>query len=183
MKHSTLLIFEGSFDPAYVLTITAHPSQLQPVTNKRNAMMLAKGMTEALRVPPNRGLIRFVPVADECYAIGGKTVAAEIEELERKDIEWKTGRRSKSIVEKDPIKARRKSSLTALRSLSIRKKAPVPPPLSTQHEEDEDKPQGNISPPASPRKPPTEESLRDLDLGVERKLKNRKSFAAILFGL
>jgi hypothetical protein len=182
MKHSTLLIFEGSFDPAYVLTITAHPSQLQPVTNKRNAMMLAKGMMEALRVPPNRGLIRFIPIAEECYAVGGKTVSGEIEELGREDAEGKTGRNSKNITEKDGTKARRKSSLTALRSLSIRKKTPAPPYLSTQHEEDEDKAQSDISSPASPHKPATEASLCALDLKDTRKLKGRKSFAAVLFG-
>lgn len=40
-------------------------------------------MEEALGVPPARGLVRFVPVAERHLAVGGKTVAAEIEELER----------------------------------------------------------------------------------------------------
>jgi hypothetical protein len=73
----------GSFDPAYTMTVTALPSHVQPVTNKRNTMLLAKLLEESLGVPPARGLIKFVGVQEENFAFNGKTTAAEIEDLER----------------------------------------------------------------------------------------------------
>jgi hypothetical protein len=77
------MFFAGSFDPAYVMCVSALPSQLQPTTNKRNAALIQKHMEEALGVRPGRGLLRFVPVQEEHLACGGKTMAGEIEELER----------------------------------------------------------------------------------------------------
>jgi len=65
------------------MTINALPSQLQPVTNKRNASLLAKELNDILGVAPERGCIMFRPVLEECFARGGLTVAGEIEELER----------------------------------------------------------------------------------------------------
>jgi hypothetical protein len=77
------MFFAGSFDPAYAMCVFALPSQLQPTTNKRNAALIQKHMEEALGVRPGRGLLRFVPVQEEHLACGGKTMAGEIEELER----------------------------------------------------------------------------------------------------
>ena len=77
------MFFGGSFDPAYAMCVFALPSQLQPTTNKRNAALIQKHMEEALGVRPGRGLLRFVPVQEEHLACGGKTMAGEIEELER----------------------------------------------------------------------------------------------------
>jgi hypothetical protein len=65
------------------MNITALPSQVQPVTNKRNTMLLAKRLEEYLGVSPSRGLIKFVGVQEENFAFNGKTAAAEIEDLER----------------------------------------------------------------------------------------------------
>jgi hypothetical protein len=65
------------------MNITALSSQLQPVTNKRNSALLGKAIEESLGVSPNRGIIRFIPIAEENYATDGKTLAGEIEEFER----------------------------------------------------------------------------------------------------
>lgn len=78
------MFFAGSFDPAYTMSIAALATQLQPTTNKRNAALIQRHMAETLGVPPERGLLRFVPVQEEHLACGGKTVAGEVEELERK---------------------------------------------------------------------------------------------------
>lgn len=83
ITHSACLLFGGSFEPAYTMTITALPSLVQPTTNKRNAALIQKSMEDVLGVPPQRGLIRFVPVAEENLAINGRTVLGEIEEMER----------------------------------------------------------------------------------------------------
>lgn len=73
----------GSFDPAYVLTITALSSQFAPATNKRNTLLIGNYLKEALRVPENRGIIDFQPIEEWNIAVGGKTVLSQIEELEQ----------------------------------------------------------------------------------------------------
>jgi len=83
--HSACLLYGGNFDPAYTLTISAIPSLLQPVTNKRNAILLSKAMDEGLGVPPDRGLIKFIPIAEENMATGGKTVLGATEEFEKEN--------------------------------------------------------------------------------------------------
>ncbi|OPB41490.1 hypothetical protein A0O28_0082100 [Trichoderma guizhouense] len=80
LHHGQCLLLGGSMDPAYTLTITALTSEVQPATNKRNAAVLQKHLEAVLRIPPARGMVRFVPVAEECLAWGGKTVAGRISE-------------------------------------------------------------------------------------------------------
>ncbi|KAL7818519.1 Tautomerase/MIF [Trichoderma gracile] len=80
LHHSQSLLFSGSPNPAYILTVTALACEVQPATNKRNAAVLQKHLEAILRVPPARGMVRFVPVAEECLAWGGKTVTGRISE-------------------------------------------------------------------------------------------------------
>ena len=77
------MLFGGNFDPAYVMSVYALPSQLQPTTNKRNAALIQKHMEEVLGVPNSRGLLRFVPTSEEDFASNGTTVAGQIDNLER----------------------------------------------------------------------------------------------------
>ncbi|KAL8641432.1 MAG: hypothetical protein Q9228_001751 [Teloschistes exilis] len=83
LNHSECLLFAGSFDSAYILTITALPAHLQPVTNKRNAAMIQTFMSDSLGVSPDRGIIRFNPISEEYLAHNGTTVLGEIENLSR----------------------------------------------------------------------------------------------------
>lgn len=87
ITHSACLLFGGSFEPAYTMTITALPSLVQPTTNKRNAALLQKSMEDVLGVSPQRGLIKFVAVGEENLATNSRTVLGEIEELERESKE------------------------------------------------------------------------------------------------
>jgi hypothetical protein len=77
------MFFGGSFEPAYVMSVSALPSQLLPTANKRNAALIQKHMEEALSVSPARGLLRFAPIQEEQFACNGRTVAAEIDQVER----------------------------------------------------------------------------------------------------
>lgn len=77
------MLFGGTFDPAYVMRVFALPTQLQPTTNKRNAALIQKHMEEAIGVPPSRGFLRFIPTLEEHTAWNGKTLAGEIDDLER----------------------------------------------------------------------------------------------------
>lgn len=83
VHHGACMLFGGSFDAAYVLSIFALPSQLLPTTNKRNAALIQKHMKESLGVGADRGYVRFVPTREEDVAHRGKTMAGEIDELER----------------------------------------------------------------------------------------------------
>ncbi|KAK3375063.1 Tautomerase/MIF superfamily [Podospora didyma] len=83
IQHGACMFFGGSFDPAYVISIFALPTQLLPTTNKRNAALVQKHMEEAIGVSPARGFLRFVPTSEENLACNGKTIAGEIEELEK----------------------------------------------------------------------------------------------------
>ena len=83
IQHGQCLCFGGSFDPAYVMSVTALPSQLQPTTNKRNAALIQRHMEEALGVPAARGHLRFVPVPETNLAYGGNTTAGHLDELAR----------------------------------------------------------------------------------------------------
>ncbi len=81
LSHSACLLFAGTFDSAYLLTITALPSAIQPTTNKRNAALLQSFMTDSLGVAPDRGIVRFVGVGEEYLATNGGTILGEIEAL------------------------------------------------------------------------------------------------------
>lgn len=81
LQHGVCMLFGGSFEPAYTITISALPCQVQMTTNKRNIALLQAHLLQALRVPPTRGFVRFMPVPEECSGWGGKTVAGEIADL------------------------------------------------------------------------------------------------------
>ena len=83
LQHGACMLFGGTFDPAYVMTISALPSQVMPVTNKRNAALVQKHMEEAIGVSPARGFLRFVATTEENVACNGRTMAGEIEDLEK----------------------------------------------------------------------------------------------------
>lgn len=79
LNHGCCMMFGGTFDPAYTLTIHALPCLVQPTTNKRNAALIQQHIQETLGVITSRGYVRFVATPEENVAVGGKTIAAEIE--------------------------------------------------------------------------------------------------------
>ncbi|KAL9102272.1 MAG: hypothetical protein Q9163_002564 [Psora crenata] len=83
LDHSACLLFAGSFDPAYILTISALPSQILPATNKRNAALMQSFLASSLGVLPDRGVIRFLGVPEEYMASAGTTVFGLIERLQK----------------------------------------------------------------------------------------------------
>ena len=173
LTHSACLLFGGSFDPAYTLTITALRSQLQPVTNKRNAALLQKAMEDALGVLPSRGVIKFSPIAEENLATNGKTVAGEIEDLERESEENASVRRTLS-------RGKKRQSTRSMRNLKISSPLPthdeqMTPPVSAQ---------GMATIRAAPSMPamPTEKSTLDMKAQKAQKMSRRKSFIVSMFG-
>jgi hypothetical protein len=118
LTHSVCLLLGGSFDPAYVMTITALPSQVQPVTNKRNTILLAKLLEESLGVPPVRGLIKFVGVQEENLAFNGKTAAAEIRDLEKDQADDNTAIK-RTLSQSGPKATTKRQSKRTIRNLKV----------------------------------------------------------------
>jgi Macrophage migration inhibitory factor (MIF) len=82
ISHSSCLLYGGTFDPGYILTLTAVETYMQSATNKRNTAMLQSFLSQTLNVPPERGVVRFQPIKEDCLGTCGKTVAGEIERVE-----------------------------------------------------------------------------------------------------
>ncbi|MBE7182453.1 MAG: hypothetical protein INR71_14820 [Terriglobus roseus] len=104
IQHSACLCLGGSFQPAYLLTVTALPSLISPATNKRNAALMQSFMSDVLSVSPDRGIIRFAPIPEEDMAINGRTILAEIEKLEKQQAD-----ENKSAVSRAMTKGSRRS--------------------------------------------------------------------------
>ena len=179
VTHSCCMLFGGNFDPAYSLTITALGSQLQPVTNKRNASLLAKAMEEGLGVPANRGIIRFMAISEDNFATDGKTITGGIEDLEKEttdnnvNLQRNLSRSTQSSknTKTSPLKSKRRQSLKSLKQL-----------LPTHNED------GSQTPPLSERETPPLPAIPNLKSPTDRraekvqKMGRRKSFVAAIFG-
>lgn len=71
--------------PAYLLTIYALPSLIAPVTNLRNTSLIQNALQDLLGIPPNLGVVIYIPVPEDNFATNGMTVRNEISRLERND--------------------------------------------------------------------------------------------------
>lgn len=81
------MLFGGSSEPAYYMTISALASEFAPTKNKRSTGLVQGFMHESLGIAPNRGIIRFEPVSEENLATNGMTTLQEIEDMERSSSE------------------------------------------------------------------------------------------------
>ena len=100
VDHSSCLALAGTFEPCYILTLSALPSQMQATTNKRNAALIQSFMADILSVPPERGIIKFTPIPEENYAFNGNTLLGEIERLEQQQASSTSTKRSSADVRK-----------------------------------------------------------------------------------
>ncbi|KAM3068863.1 hypothetical protein ACMFMG_011025 [Clarireedia jacksonii] len=170
LKHSACFLLAGSFDPAYIMTISALPSQVQPVTNKRNAVLLQTCMEELLAIEPQRGVIKFVPLAEENFATNGNTVAGEIEELERNLANEGSGlRRGASTAIKG-----KKRALSSRSAKNLR-----PATMGTHDEHPSSVSERGVTPLPST---PTEYTVFDRKGSSPQKLGRKKSIMAVMFG-
>jgi hypothetical protein len=114
ISHSSCLLYGGTFDPGYIVTLSAVETYMQSATNKRNTALLQSFLSETLNVPPERGVVRFLPVREDCLGTRGKTVAGEIERVEVVD----------TVVRRNVTTSVRKSMASALKrrptNISIR---------------------------------------------------------------
>ncbi len=154
-------MFGGSFDPAYVLTINALPSQIQPTTNKRNAALTQAFLHDVLGVTADRGVIRFNAIAESDLATNGQTILGEIALLDKQKQEQNGGIiKSRS----NTIKSRKKKSPQPLKEFPT---SPPTPPMSSPE-------------PTMPTPPTSAEKTRTVKKADKvPKMGRRKSFMAI----
>ncbi|EFQ28494.1 macrophage migration inhibitory factor [Colletotrichum graminicola] len=113
LQHGACMLFGGTFEPAYTMSIHALPLEVGIAKNKRNSALLQKHLQEALGVPPARGYVKFVEVPADCMAINGKTTASQISEVTGEDEETIAERRARNR------KSLGTKSMSALRHGSI----------------------------------------------------------------
>jgi len=82
VDHSQCLMFAKSFEPTYILTITAVPAELRVESNKLNALYIQAFMSDLLSVPPERGVLRFEAIPEENLALNGMTVLGSMERMQ-----------------------------------------------------------------------------------------------------
>ncbi|KAI0393625.1 Tautomerase/MIF [Xylariaceae sp. FL0594] len=179
LHHGVCMLFGGSFEPACTLTIHALPSLLQPATNRRNATVIQQHLLESLGVPFARGYVRFEPTPEENVAIGGKTVAAEVDETTRNSGDRKPGVFRKSSKSGRGIMNSMKSlgNFKASSTVDLPGKVPTPPPSSP-----EDAAQIATIAEIPPTPPDDRSSTKMEDQQPQRGGLRRKSFRFGLFG-
>lgn len=85
VDHSACLALGGNFEPCYILTIHAVPSQMGPTTNKRNAALIQGFLENILSVRADRGIVTFVAIAEENLATNGQTMLGEMDRQEKRN--------------------------------------------------------------------------------------------------
>lgn len=180
VAHSACLIFGGTFDPAYTLTITALPSQIQPTLNKRNAAIIQTFMAEGLGVAASRGVVKFVAIAEENFATNGQTILGELEALDKHPQDEGSSR--KSSVARNKGESRKSSHAGIPMHAEPNKKSYVGVPVQSQPLIEKSKTRPNKTDPAMPPMPPMPKmSALDREAAKTQKLGRRKSFLA-MFG-
>ncbi|KAI0178225.1 Tautomerase/MIF superfamily [Pestalotiopsis sp. NC0098] len=177
LQHGCCMMFGGSFDPAYTLSIFALPDMVQPTMNKRNAALIQNQIQESLGVAPARGYVRFVATPEEDVANGGKTVAGELDELDKATAdEVEQGRESSK-----PLKSKR-LSVRSFASLNSKPSPAVAPPgpeaLPTPPASTGDTPMIATAIPEHPLTPPADPPVEEKPAKTAAR---RKSFVTALF--
>ncbi|KAK8066083.1 macrophage migration inhibitory factor [Apiospora hydei] len=179
VQHSMCIMFGGSFDPAYTLTIHALPSLVQPTTNKRNAALIQTHIQDTLGVPASRGYVRFEATPEANTAYGGKTVAGEMDDVDRNRKDGAAIDRTPSRAAKSTKKMLGVRSLPGLRpssAMSMREEAKLPTPPSSM----DDTPMIATTIPEHPPTPPKSE--QEPEEKPAKVAVRKKSFVSSLFG-
>ncbi|CAJ2506850.1 Uu.00g080360.m01.CDS01 [Anthostomella pinea] len=177
LTHGSCMMFGGSFDPAYTLAIYALPCLVQPVTNRRNAALIQRHLQESLAVKPSRGYIRFVATPEENAATGGKTVAAEIDELNKRSTDQEAAMSRKKSKPGRKLSAKSFGNFRSPSTANLTQKVPTPPP-SIPGETTR-----IATIPEVPPTPPADDKLGELvEHKQEKRASRRKSIKFALFG-
>ncbi|KAL1953133.1 hypothetical protein VTO42DRAFT_3568 [Malbranchea cinnamomea] len=84
LEPSVPIMYGGSYEPAYFLSVIALPALIAPVTNLRNTMRMQTVMLDTLGIPENRGVVTFEPIPEYNLGTNSITFKEEIERLVKK---------------------------------------------------------------------------------------------------
>ncbi|KAI0412322.1 Tautomerase/MIF [Xylaria grammica] len=164
LHHGICMLFGGTFEPACTLTIHTLSRLLQPVTNKRNAILIQRHLHETLGVVSTRSYIRFEVTPEENVAIGGKTLAAEIEGISRGTADRKLGMFGKPSKPSRIMKSVKSlSSFKSHSMIDLSENVANPPPTI-------------------PETPPDDERTSQVEEKSHKSAPRRKSLRVALFG-
>ncbi|KAJ5167479.1 uncharacterized protein N7482_006260 [Penicillium canariense] len=76
------IVFANVFLPSYLLKIYALPASIAPVTNLRNTGLIQRALQDLLGIPPEQGVVLYLPVPEENLATNGSTAQREISRLD-----------------------------------------------------------------------------------------------------
>ena len=68
------MMFAATFEPAYHLIITAHPSQVKAAQNNHVNLCTQDYLESLFNVPASRGVIQFGAIPEGCLTINGQAV-------------------------------------------------------------------------------------------------------------
>ncbi|KAL5342443.1 Tautomerase/MIF superfamily [Aspergillus crustosus] len=83
VQKDSSLRFGNTTLPAYTMKIFALPYLIAPITNLRSTILIQAALHEILHITPARGVILYIPVAEENMATNSTTMMGEIARLER----------------------------------------------------------------------------------------------------
>ena len=81
VDHSACLFLAGNFEPAYILTVSALPHEVQASANKINTAHLQSFLADVLGVAAERGVVRFEAIPEENLGTNGSTIQGTLERM------------------------------------------------------------------------------------------------------
>lgn len=136
------IMIGGSIEPVYLLTVTALPSEIASVKNIRATMMIQDFLSDSLKVPASRGVVKFLPIREEDLGANGSTVRGDIDKLEAEE------KRIGSLRSRQSNRASKKSALPSMSEDYgdlEQSRSDTPMLLPTDSEVGEEKPYGSRS--------------------------------------
>ncbi|KAK5069649.1 hypothetical protein LTR64_008330 [Lithohypha guttulata] len=141
------IMMAASTEPAYLVAITAMPSEIAATKNLRTVMIVQDFLAEALQIPVNRGIIKFHPVQEDELGSNKTTVKDEIEVLQAED------KRSQSVLSRQSNRTKRGSTMPSMAENfgdmeQSRSQTPILPatnPFECEDEKETEKPQRTFS--------------------------------------
>ncbi|KAL4735646.1 hypothetical protein BDV11DRAFT_208303 [Aspergillus similis] len=112
------LRFGNSTVPAYSMKVFALPYLIAPITNLRSTILIQAALHDILHIQPSRGIILYIPVAEENMATNNTTMMGEVARLQSDS----QGRGRESGIFKSlsrSLSRRKKSSSGASAPLSV----------------------------------------------------------------
>lgn len=102
------ILISGSTEPAYLISLTALPSEIASMKNLRATTMVQEFVAESLKIPANRGVVKFQSVKEDEVGTNGITIRDEIDRIETEE------RRGFSLRSRQSTRTKRGSTMPSM---------------------------------------------------------------------